>query len=162
MTKIKDIDAKINTEVELCILVVSNLLRRLRAIRMRRRMILEQIWRVQRVRMATFHQVAYYLTLTELQAPRQWWVYPRSNELWNVYARVIWEDEECLARFQMTWATFQWLVDCLQPHLQYQATVMREPISVEERVAIAIAWLGNTLSYLETGLVWHGPRCQGS
>ncbi|KAL8168716.1 UNVERIFIED_CONTAM: hypothetical protein K2H54_013604 [Gekko kuhli] len=124
---------------------------RLRAMRMRRRMLVERIWVVQRARMATFNQVAYYLTLTELRASRRWWVYPRSSELWNVYARVIWEDEQWLARFRMTWATFQWLVDCLQPHLEHQVTVMRAPISVEERVAIAIAWLGNTLSYLDVG-----------
>ncbi|XP_060094422.1 uncharacterized protein LOC132571642 [Heteronotia binoei] len=43
--------------------------------------------------------------------------------------------------------TFNWLVEQLRPTLERQSTEMREPVPVDERVAIAVWWLANTTSY---------------
>ncbi|KAL8165763.1 UNVERIFIED_CONTAM: hypothetical protein K2H54_054930 [Gekko kuhli] len=99
-----------------------------------------------------------------------WWVYPHPTVLWDVYARVIWEDEQWLENFKMTritwedeqWLenfkmtriTFLWIVDRVSPHLQHESTTMRDPIPVEKRVAIAIAWLANTTCYRVVGALF--------
>lgn len=43
--------------------------------------------------------------------------------------------------------TFFWLVECLLPRLQCQGNNMRDPIAVDEHVAISIWWMVNTVSY---------------
>lgn len=44
-------------------------------------------------------------------------------------------------------STFRWLAERLRPRLQRVQTVMREPIPVEQRLAIALWWMANTTSY---------------
>ncbi|XP_015282731.1 PREDICTED: putative nuclease HARBI1 [Gekko japonicus] len=51
----------------------------------------------------------------------------------------------------MSRSTFMWLVDALQDRLQQQQTVMRAPVSVEERVAVGVWWMANIQSYRTIG-----------
>lgn len=63
----------------------------------------------------------------------------------------IWGGEQWLENFRMTKATFMCLVEHLQPRLERQTTCKRDPIPVEERVAIAVWWLTKTISYRVIG-----------
>ncbi|KAL8163032.1 UNVERIFIED_CONTAM: hypothetical protein K2H54_003651, partial [Gekko kuhli] len=49
------------------------------------------------------------------------------------------------------WSTFTWLVDALRDVLHRQQTEMRVPVSVEWRVAVAVWWMANTMSYRAVG-----------
>ncbi|KAL8220831.1 UNVERIFIED_CONTAM: hypothetical protein K2H54_055372, partial [Gekko kuhli] len=57
-------------------------------------------------------------------------------------------------------STFNWLVDALRDVLHRQRMEMRVPVSVERRVAVAVAvwWMANTMSYRtvghQFGLAW--------
>lgn len=48
-------------------------------------------------------------------------------------------------------STFVWLTERLRPRLQRARTNMREPIPVEQRVAIAVWWMANNTSYRRVG-----------
>lgn len=47
------------------------------------------------------------------------------------------EDEQWLQNFRITRETFSWLVDALRRKIKSQVMVMREPITIEELMAIA-------------------------
>ncbi|KAL8174526.1 UNVERIFIED_CONTAM: hypothetical protein K2H54_048207 [Gekko kuhli] len=55
-------------------------------------------------------------------------------------------------------STFNWLVDALRDVLHRQRMEMRVPVSVERRVAVAVWWMANTMSYRavghQFGLAW--------
>ncbi|KAL8207040.1 UNVERIFIED_CONTAM: hypothetical protein K2H54_040509 [Gekko kuhli] len=44
-------------------------------------------------------------------------------------------------------STFNWLVDALRDVLHRRRTEMRAPVSVERRVAVAVWWMANNMSY---------------
>ncbi|KAL8178568.1 UNVERIFIED_CONTAM: hypothetical protein K2H54_052200 [Gekko kuhli] len=52
--------------------------------------------------------------------------------------------EECCGGIR---STFNWLVDALRDVLHRQRTEMRAPVSVERRVAVAVWWMANNMSY---------------
>ncbi|KAL8221043.1 UNVERIFIED_CONTAM: hypothetical protein K2H54_057767 [Gekko kuhli] len=52
--------------------------------------------------------------------------------------------EDCCSGIR---STFNWLVDALRDVLHRQRTEMRAPVSVERRVAVAVWWMANTMSY---------------
>ncbi|KAL8199264.1 UNVERIFIED_CONTAM: hypothetical protein K2H54_038910 [Gekko kuhli] len=45
------------------------------------------------------------------------------------------------------WSTFNWLVDALRDVLHRRRTEMHAPVSVERRVAVAVWWMANNMSY---------------
>ncbi|KAM6471782.1 uncharacterized protein PHA67_002021 [Liasis olivaceus] len=81
--------------------------------------------------------------------PRHQWVYPISTNWWKDLLTGEWGDEKWLENFRMTKKTLFDIADLLRPTLQRQLTVMRQPISVEKRVAIAVWWLATMASYRE-------------
>ncbi|KAL8186170.1 UNVERIFIED_CONTAM: hypothetical protein K2H54_065749 [Gekko kuhli] len=52
--------------------------------------------------------------------------------------------EECCGGIR---STFNWLVDALRDVLHRRRTEMRAPVSVERRVAVAVWWMANNMSY---------------
>ncbi|KAL8190756.1 UNVERIFIED_CONTAM: hypothetical protein K2H54_060570 [Gekko kuhli] len=52
--------------------------------------------------------------------------------------------EECCSGIR---STFNWLVDALRDVLHRRRTEMRAPVSVEWRVAVAVWWMANNMSY---------------
>ncbi|XP_015262769.1 PREDICTED: putative nuclease HARBI1 [Gekko japonicus] len=48
-------------------------------------------------------------------------------------------------------STFTWLVDALRDRLHREHTEMRVPVSVEQRVAVAVWWMANTMTYRTVG-----------
>ncbi|KAL8185606.1 UNVERIFIED_CONTAM: hypothetical protein K2H54_055823 [Gekko kuhli] len=63
--------------------------------------------------------------------------------------------EECCSGIR---STFNWLVDALRDVLHRQRMEMRAPVSVERRVAVAVWWMANNMSYRavahQFGLAW--------
>ncbi|KAL8206488.1 UNVERIFIED_CONTAM: hypothetical protein K2H54_005364, partial [Gekko kuhli] len=51
----------------------------------------------------------------------------------------------------MSRSTFNWLVDALRDVLRQQRTEMRFPMTVERRVAVAVWWMANAMSYRAVG-----------
>ncbi|XP_054830356.1 uncharacterized protein LOC129326219 [Eublepharis macularius] len=88
-----------------------------------------------------------WCALAELDDPRDYWVYPRSNHWWDRIVLQVWDDHEWICRFRMSRTTFRDLVAALRPRLERQRTTMREPISVEKRVAVAVWFLASGSSY---------------
>ncbi|KAL8203623.1 UNVERIFIED_CONTAM: hypothetical protein K2H54_058130 [Gekko kuhli] len=54
------------------------------------------------------------------------------------------DQEECCSGIR---STFNWLVDALRDVLHRRRTEMRAPVSVERRVAVAVWWMANNMSY---------------
>ncbi|XP_048345295.1 protein ANTAGONIST OF LIKE HETEROCHROMATIN PROTEIN 1-like [Sphaerodactylus townsendi] len=79
--------------------------------------------------------------------PHRYWVYPRSHDWWETVALAVWGDEQWLYNFRMSRQTFMDLVEDLRGHLQRQTTTMRQPLSVEKRVAIALWYLASPNTY---------------
>nr|XP_060616462.1 uncharacterized protein LOC132766115 [Anolis sagrei ordinatus] len=80
--------------------------------------------------------------------PRRWWVRPRTRRRWwKEEVLSLWDEEMWVSNFRMSRETLFELSNCLRPHLERQVTTLRQPISVEERVAIAIWWLSSPLLY---------------
>uniref|UniRef100_A0A803TFY7 SCAN box domain-containing protein n=1 Tax=Anolis carolinensis TaxID=28377 RepID=A0A803TFY7_ANOCA len=80
--------------------------------------------------------------------PRRWWVRPRTHRRWwREEVLPLWDEEMWVSNFRMSKETLFELSNCLRPHLERQVTTLRQPISVEERVAIAIWWLSSPLLY---------------
>lgn len=70
---------------------------------------------------------------------RCWW--------WNSYVLGVWGEEQWHEQLQMSRATVENFVSSLRSRLQRQSTRMRQPIPLEEHVAIVVWWLPNTISY---------------
>ncbi|KAL8190798.1 UNVERIFIED_CONTAM: hypothetical protein K2H54_061606 [Gekko kuhli] len=78
---------------------------------------------------------------------QRWWVYPRSSDWWDNFVMHIWGKEKWLENFRMSRSTFNWLVDALRDVLHRWRTEMRAPVSMERRVAVAVWWMANNMSY---------------
>ncbi|XP_054849635.1 uncharacterized protein LOC129339053 [Eublepharis macularius] len=92
-------------------------------------------------------QAVQWCALAELDDPRDFWVYPRSSHWWDRIVLQVWDDHEWICRFRMSRSTFGELVAALRPRLERQHTTMREAISVEKRVAVAVWFLASGSSY---------------
>ncbi|XP_020633931.3 uncharacterized protein LOC110070590 [Pogona vitticeps] len=80
--------------------------------------------------------------------PRRWWVSPATGpNWWETFTLETTEDEKWIEHFRMSRGTLFEIADVLQPKLARQRTIMREAISVEKRVAIAVWWLSNLECY---------------
>lgn len=91
------------------------------------------------------------MRLSEHYAPRRWWVYPREKRWWAKFVSRIWGDEQWIKNFRMSRGTFSWLLERMRPSLERQTTHMRDTIAPDERLAIALWFLANTLSYRLVG-----------
>ena len=75
---------------------------------------------------------------------RNEWVRERSTFWWEQIVNVTFTPRDWISNFRMSLQTFLYICNQLRSHIQRKATVMRTPISVEQRVAV-------TLWYLATG-----------
>ena len=72
------------------------------------------------------------------------WCKERSKHFWNQTVKVVFKTNDWYENFRMRKETFEYLCNKLRTYVSKQQTKMRQPISVEERVAV-------TLWYLSTG-----------
>ncbi|XP_042299469.1 protein ANTAGONIST OF LIKE HETEROCHROMATIN PROTEIN 1-like [Sceloporus undulatus] len=78
---------------------------------------------------------------------RRWWIYPKSDVHWNVFARTVWSDEMWKRTFRMPRAIFNMLVKELRPHLTRRDTRLRKAVPVEKQIAMAVMYLAHKGSY---------------
>ena len=86
------------------------------------------------------------------------WVYPRPQ---------FWFEQLLLNRYQDLWRehfrvsrdTFQHICGLVGPQLMRQNTILREAITVEKRVAVALWRLATGISYRTVGLTFGIGRC---
>ncbi|XP_054832746.1 uncharacterized protein LOC129342904 [Eublepharis macularius] len=88
-----------------------------------------------------------WYVLADTREHRDCWVYPRSQDWWERIALRVWDDTHWIQCFRMTRGTFNELVDALGPTLARQSTNMREPVSVEKRVAVTLWCLATGACY---------------
>lgn len=74
------------------------------------------------------------------------WVRQRSGAWWE-QVNANWTDYEWQLNFKMRKTTFQQLCDILRPHLQRQMTTFRNPVPVEQRVALCIWRLATNVGF---------------
>lgn len=93
--------------------------------------------------------------LSQQQRPqlrRRAWVWPRPQNWFclliaHTALHFLWKEH-----FRVTHETFEYLCDLVRADLQKQQTRMRAPISVEERVGLALWRLATGNSYRSCGL----------
>ncbi|CAH3155950.1 unnamed protein product [Porites lobata] len=83
---------------------------------------------------------------------RRAWVWPRPQNWFRVLLRdhsldVLWKEH-----FRVTRPTFEYICNLVRPDLQKQQTRMRTPISVEERVGLALWRIATGNSFRTCGL----------
>ncbi|KAM6472263.1 uncharacterized protein PHA67_004530 [Liasis olivaceus] len=84
---------------------------------------------------------------------RRWWVSPAtSRHWWENFVLENLEDDKWIEHFRMSKGTLFEIAELLRPQLHRQRTIMREAISVEKRVAIAVWWLSNLECYREVAV----------
>ncbi|XP_054836342.1 uncharacterized protein LOC129330336 [Eublepharis macularius] len=88
-----------------------------------------------------------WYVLADIREHRDCWVYPRSQDWWERIALRVWDDMHWIQCFRMSRGTFNELVDALRPTLARQSTNMREPVSVEKRVAVTLWCLATGACY---------------
>ena len=78
------------------------------------------------------------------RAARRYWIRPGSTRSWwdNFVSNVV-PPEEWKENFHMSRCTFQGLCHQLEPFLERQSTVMREPIEVDCQVALTLYYLAD-------------------
>ncbi|XP_054846352.1 uncharacterized protein LOC129336948 [Eublepharis macularius] len=92
-----------------------------------------------------------WYALAHIREPRDCWVYPRSWDWWERIVLRVWDDQHWIQCFRMSRGTFMELVGVLRPTLEWQSTNMREPVSVEKRVAVAVWCLATGACYRVAG-----------
>lgn len=113
-----------------------------------------QMFRLQRLRrrrVLTFQ--AAFLASVNLKrsslSSRQVWAKERSTSFLETTVR-FWSEEEFKGNFRVSRATFAYLCSELTPRLQ-KSHFIRRPLSVEQRVAIALWRLGTNIEYRSIG-----------
>ena len=87
-----------------------------------------------------------------VQRRRRAWVWPRlQNWFKNLLASPV-LDFLWIEHFRVTWETFEFLSNLVRVKLQKQETGVRVPVSVEERVGLALWRLATGNSYRSCGL----------
>uniref|UniRef100_A0A8D0E4K9 DDE Tnp4 domain-containing protein n=1 Tax=Salvator merianae TaxID=96440 RepID=A0A8D0E4K9_SALMN len=128
--------------------------------RQRRRLLISQaihdhILRTRRIvhrRKSTGHLIPILGFLENRSVLRRWWVCPTEQHWWEQSMLKNWDDEGWIENFRMSRGTLFEIAEMLRPQLQRQRTVMREAISVEKRVAMAVWWLSNLKCYREVAM----------
>ena len=83
------------------------------------------------------------------------------REVWIICERIVLErfpENDCLENFRMGKDTFTYICNHLCPHLKRKSNVIREPISVERRVAVTILHLATNVEYHSIGHLFGIPR----
>ncbi|CAM4514589.1 unnamed protein product, partial [Caretta caretta] len=82
---------------------------------------------------------------------RRFWARETSTDWWNRIVLQVWDDSQWLRNFRMRKGTFMELCDLLSPGLRCKNTKMREALTVEKQVAIALWKLAMPDSYRSVG-----------
>ena len=75
----------------------------------------------------------------------------RSSDWWDRIVLTSFTENDWLENFRVCYHTFMYICNQLRPHLKKATTNMREPISVEKRVAIALWRLATNVEYRTIG-----------
>lgn len=78
------------------------------------------------------------ITVTSKHKVGGLWSKQRTSVWWDRIVNGVFSDTEWLENFRMRRETFQFLCRCLAPHIRKKETIMRQPVSVEKRVAITL------------------------
>ena len=84
-----------------------------------------------------------------LPVERTLWCKARSSNWWDAIVTLSFKDKDWLRNFRMKKATFDFICNELEPYLYREGTVMRKPIPVPKRIAVAL-WRFATGSYYNT------------
>ncbi|XP_060616399.2 putative nuclease HARBI1 isoform X2 [Anolis sagrei] len=104
-------------------------------------------------RRRTRNRAALVALLDNQPLPRRWWVSPSTNpNWWEVFVRETYDDAKWIEHFRMSRSTLFEIAEVLRPKLERQRTIMREAITVEKRVAIAVWYLSNRERYREAAI----------
>ena len=87
------------------------------------------------------------LALHDRLSRRTIWSKPRSDQWWKDVENGKYGEEWWRENLRMTEHTFRILCSELQPYIKKKATVLRDPISVERRVAITVWKLATNVEY---------------
>lgn len=78
------------------------------------------------------------------RAPRRFWVKPgRTRSWWDSFSSNIVPPEEWKDNFRMSRSSFYSLCDQLAPFLEGQSTIMRQPVEVDQKVALTLYYLAD-------------------
>ena len=88
------------------------------------------------------------LVLLALYVPRErsLWMHPRTDAWFNL-AKELFTDAQWYENFRVTKKTFNLIVSAVARDIKRKTTILREPISVEKRVAITMYFLSSTAEY---------------
>ena len=95
-------------------------------------------------------QLPYYLCTglaLGLSNEKTIWEKARSREWWTDIVKGAFSDDQWMANFRMTKATFEILCDDLHPSFPDQARSVREPLQLEHRIAIVVYWMASSTEY---------------
>lgn len=115
---------------------------------LRRRFVLQQFMRRRKRRMA----LILAFRKKHVRRQRRAWLWPRNQFWFEGMLRGDYVEEWWNENFRMTRETFNEIVQFVGPDLEKQNTVMRDAISVERRLAIALWRLASGDTYRSTGL----------
>ena len=83
-----------------------------------------------------------------MNRPRSLWCVHRSNQWWETVRSGCMGDKWWKENFRLSRDTFNILCNELRPHISKQRTCLREPIGVEERVAVTLWRLATNVEYI--------------
>ena len=78
---------------------------------------------------------------------RRIWCTHRSKEWWNAVKSGLYGDMWWKQNLRMNKSTFDHTCNELRPYIVRQRTILREPVSVEERVALTLWRLATSIEY---------------
>ena len=87
------------------------------------------------------------------------WVYPRPQFWFEQLVVNRYQDHLCCEHFRVSRDTFEHICGLVSPELVRQNTILRQAISVEKRVAVALWRLATGNSYKTVGLTFGIGRC---
>lgn len=59
----------------------------------------------------------------------------------------LWEDEQWKENFRMNRQKFMWIVDRVRSRLERRSTRLHDPLPVDERLAVVLWFLANSITY---------------
>ena len=94
-----------------------------------------------------------------IRNPKQMWAFPRSSNWWEDIVLNNFNQHDWIQNFRMSKQSFQYLCDQLRGVLEKQATRLRKPLAVEQRVAITLWILATTAEYRTVAHLFGVARC---
>lgn len=92
------------------------------------------------------HFVALLLLVLNVPRERSVWMHPRTDA-WFLLAYQFYTDTQWYENFRVTKQTFTFIVALIEDDIKRKTTVLREPISVQKRVAITFYFFSSTAEY---------------